>query len=207
MHELATDRPATEPLMQDHVYDGIQEFDNPTPGWWKLLFAASAVFSVFYWLYFHLDAPAGRSIQDDFDRQAARIFALRFSEIGELKPDRETLVKYLNDPEWLAVGKITYKTNCVSCHGQNGEGLVGPNLTDEAWKNVVQLEDIARVIEQGAANGSMPAWRNRLSHINQIVLTAAYVASLRGTTPAGTPKPPEGNPIPPWPQPAPAESK
>jgi cytochrome c oxidase cbb3-type subunit 3 len=82
---------------------------------------------------------------------------------------------------------------------------VGPNLTDDNWKNVTKLEDIAKVIEVGAANGSMPAWRNRLSHVNLIVLTSAYVASLRGTNPAN-PKAPEGNPIPPWPTGTPASS-
>lgn len=195
----------THSFAGEHVYDGITEYDNPTPGWWKLLFGASCIFAVFYWLYFHLDAPAGRTIYDDFDRQAATIFQRRFHGIGDLQPDEATLLKYLNDPQWLKVGEITYKANCVSCHGLNGEGLVGPNLTDDNWKNVTKLEDIAKVIEVGAANGSMPAWRNRLSHVNLIVLTSAYVASLRGTNPAN-PKAPEGNPIPPWPAGTPASS-
>jgi cytochrome c oxidase cbb3-type subunit 3 len=43
----------------------------------------------------------------------------------------------------------------------------------------------------------MPAWRNRLSHVNQVVLTAAYVASLRGSNPAN-PRAPEGVAIPAW---------
>ena len=190
-------------LAGEHVYDGITEYDNPTPGWWKWLFGASCIFAACYGLYFHLGAPAGRTIYDDFDQQAAAIFQRRFSEIGDLKPDEATLLEYLNQPKWLTVGEISYKANCVSCHGQNGEGLVGPNLTDDNWKNVAKLEDIAKVIEGGAANGSMPAWRNRLSHVNQIVLTAAYVASLRGTKPSN-PKAPEGNPIPPWPKGKPA---
>ncbi len=114
-----------------------------------------------------------------------------------LQPDRETILKYMNDPEWLAVGQVVYKTNCVSCHGAKGEGLVGPNLTDDYWKNVRKVEDIATVIANGAANGSMPAWKNRLSHPNQIVLTAAYIASLRNN-PLPGPRPAEGDPVPPW---------
>ncbi len=189
--------------LTDHVYDGIREYDNPLPGWWTWLFIGSCAFSFFYWIVFHFGTE-GRSVLDEFDRASASVLELRFQEIGVLKPDRETILKYLNNPKFLTVGRVVYKTNCVSCHGANGEGNVGPNLTDDNWKNVKQIEDIARVIEQGAANGAMPAWRNRLSHINQIVLTAAYVATLRGSKPAGG-KTPEGDPVDPWP-PAPAPS-
>jgi cytochrome c oxidase cbb3-type subunit 3 len=43
----------------------------------------------------------------------------------------------------------------------------------------------------------MPAWKTRL-HPNEIVLVAAYVASLRGKNLPG-PRGPEGEKIPPWP--------
>ena len=29
--------------LTDHAYDGIQEFDNPLPGWWKWMFVGSIV--------------------------------------------------------------------------------------------------------------------------------------------------------------------
>jgi hypothetical protein len=64
---------------------------------------------------------------------------------------------------------LCVKTKCVSCHGRRGEGKAGPNLTDDHWKNVRNVDVIAKVIENGAANGSMAAWKNCLSHQNQIV--------------------------------------
>jgi hypothetical protein len=69
-------------------------------------------------------------------------------------------------------------------------------LTDDHYKNVKQLIDIASVIEKGAANGSMPAWQNRLIP-NEIVLVSSYVANMRGKNLTG--RPPEGEVIPPWP--------
>ncbi len=183
-------------LLSDHSYDGIQEYDNPLPGWWRFLFWASILFAPVYFFYFH-NGMKGRSIHDQYNKHMASVFELRFSEIGELKADRETILKYMNDePKWLAVGKVVYQTNCVSCHGTKGEGSIGPNLTDDHWKNVRKIEDIAKVIEDGAAKGSMPAWKNRLSHPNQIVLTAAYVASMRKEPVGG--KAPEGEKIPAW---------
>jgi len=74
---------------------------------------------------------------------------------------------------------------------------VGPNLTDENWKNVQKIADIPQVIMNGAAAGAMPAWKTRL-HPNEVVLVAAYVASLRGKNLPG-PRGPEGTAIAPWP--------
>lgn len=179
-----------------HSYDGIEEYDNPLPGWWKFLFWVSIVFAPIYYFVFHMGVE-GRSIHDQYNAHMASVFELRFKEIGDLNADEATILKYVNDePEWLAVGKVVYQTNCVGCHGADGGGGVGPNLTDDYWKNVRNVEGIASVIANGAANGSMPAWKNRLSHQNQIVLTAAYVASLRANPVAGNR--PEGELIPAW---------
>lgn len=186
-----------ETNLTGHAYDGIVEYDNPLPGWWKFLFWFFIIISPVYIGYMHAGIE-GRSIEDQYNKHMASVFEIRFSEIGELKADRETIMTYMNEKEeWLSVGEVVYKTNCVSCHGADGGGLVGPNLTDDYWKNVRNIENIATVIQEGAANGAMPAWKNRLSHPNQVVLTAAYVASLRKKPAAGG-KAPEGNKIPDW---------
>ncbi|MFN0137278.1 MAG: c-type cytochrome [Phycisphaerae bacterium] len=181
----------------DHNYDGIQEYDNPTPGWWWYLFHGTFVFSVFYFVFFTF-SPIAWTNDGAFQSDLARNLQLQFGEIGDLKADEQTIVKYMNDEKWLAVGKVTYASRCVSCHGANAEGLVGPNLTDENFKNVKKIDDIASVITVGANNGAMPAWKTQL-HPNEIVLTAAYIASLRGKNLPG-PRGPEGDNIPPWPK-------
>lgn len=185
-------------VLTDHAYDGIQEFDNPLPGWWKWMFVGSIIFSVGYAAYFHIGAP-GRAVADQYDRALAANTRLQFKEIGDLQPDEKTIATYMQKDSWLKVGQVVFKTHCVSCHGRDGEGKVGPNLTDEHYKHLQNLEGIARVINQGAANNAMPAWSNRL-HANEVVLVSAYVASLRGTMKDGG-KQPEGQEIPPWPTP------
>ena len=191
-----SDDPETPGTLLSHSYDGIQEYDNPLPGWWSAVFFGTFVFSVFYIMYYH-SGVEGRSIHDEYTADAAKVFEQRFAQVGELSPDRDTLLQYMNDPKWLLVGETVFKANCVSCHGAGGRGGVGPNLTDDHWKHVDSIEDIARVISDGAANGAMPGWRNRLSHVNQVVLTAAYVASLRGSNPPGAIAA-EGREIPAW---------
>lgn len=182
----------------DHNYDGIEEYDNPLPGWWKWLFIATIVYSPLYWLYYHGGAP-GRSVEDRYAIALAANTRLQFAEIGDLTPDSETILRYMEKDSWLKVGQSVFRANCISCHGRDGEGKVGPNLTDEFYKNVAKVEDIARVINDGAGGGAMPKWSNRM-HPNEVVLVAAYVATLRGQDLEG--RIPEGRKIPAWPAPS-----
>ncbi len=186
-----------------HSYDGIQEFDNPLPGWWKWMFIGSIFFAFPYAAFYHGGAE-GRTVVERYDKAMAENLRLQFAEIGELKLDRETVVKFLYKPAWLRVGQSVFKTHCVSCHGSDGGGLVGPNLTDESYKNVKDIGDILTVLQNGAGGGAMPAWKTRLSP-NELVLAASYVASLRGVESANG-KTAEGRAIAPWPEP-PAESE
>jgi cytochrome c oxidase cbb3-type subunit 3 len=185
----------------DHEYDGIREYDNPCPAWWHLIFAGSAVFSVIYFGFFHL-GNFGWSIHEAHQTAVADDLKLRFAEIGELPMDEPTVLEYMGKPDWLAIGSAVYQAQCKSCHGADGSGAVGPNLTDDHYKNVKQLGDVVRVVQEGAANGSMPAWRTRL-HPNEIVLVSAYVANMRGQNLPG-PRGAEGDQIAPWPEGSPS---
>lgn len=194
------------PLL-DHEYDGIREYDNPCPTWWHAIFLSTVVFSVFYFVFFHIAPSAGTNgwtLDEAHEEAVADNLQLQFKDLGDLQVDEPTVLKYMHETEWLAMGASVYKTHCKSCHGADGSGLVGPNLTDDQYKNVKQLIDVARVIENGAANGSMPSWKNRL-HPNEVVMVAAYVANLRGQNLPG-PRGAEGAAIPAWPQPAAGEA-
>lgn len=186
----------TDVVKDDHVYDGIQEYDNPTPGWWWWIFWVTVVFSICYFMFYTV-SPLALTNAKEHEAALATNLKQQFGEIGTLKPDRETLVRFMHEPRWLLVGKTVFAGRCVQCHGNDGSGVVGPNLTDDLWKNVSNIEDIATVIANGAAAGAMPAWRTQL-HPNEIVLTAAYVASLRGQN-LPSPRPAEGVKIAPWP--------
>jgi cytochrome c oxidase cbb3-type subunit 3 len=186
-----------------HNYDGIQEYDNPLPGWWKWLFVATIALAPPYLLYYHGGAE-GRSLEDRYDAEFAAHLQLQFAEIGNLPLTRESVIKFTYDDSWLKVGSAVFKTHCTSCHGKDALGAVGPNLRDEEYKNIKDIGDILTVIQNGANGGAMPAWKTRLQG-NELVLVASYVASLRGTA-GGAGKAPEGRKIAPWPEP-PAEEE
>lgn len=182
--------------LMDHEYDGIKEYDNPTPGWWHLLFWLTIVFSVLYF-YFFTFSPVSWTIQDRWEQAQAAAYARIFGELGDLKPDDQTMLSLKQDEKMMAVARGMFATNCGQCHGRDGGGINGVNLTDDVYKNVRSLGDILQIINVGAANGAMPAWENRLTQ-NERILLAAYVASLRGTNVPGG-RMPEGEAIPPWP--------
>jgi cytochrome c oxidase cbb3-type subunit 3 len=185
-------------LLREHEYDGIQEYDNPTPGWWNLIFLGTFLFAIWYILYHHA-STISLSVAQGYETDVSDDLKKRFSAIGDLKPDEPTLLKFMANEEWKLVGASVFKAQCVSCHGANAAGQIGPNLTDDYYKNVQQLTDIPKIISGGAAAGAMPAWKTRL-HPNEIVLVAAYVASLRGKNLPG-PRGQEGERIAPWPAP------
>lgn len=185
-------------LVTGHEYDGIQELDNPVPGWWHLLWLLSFIF-LFTYFPFSLISPMYPSPVRRLEAAQVAEYERLFSEIGELSNDETTLVSLMGDADWMLFAASAFQTNCASCHSSDGGGLIGPNLTDDSYKNVSTLTDIHPVLANGAAGGAMPAWSTRLSN-NELVLLSAYVATLRGTTP-GSARAPEGEPIPAWPAP------
>ncbi len=179
----------TTDALTDHSYDGIQEYDNPMPGWWVWLFIATIVFAVFYFFIAVTTGKMSAVVAYNEAQLAAQKSA------GVLGHDPATLMMLSKDPDTLSAGAAIFQTNCVSCHGRDASGLTCPNLTDDYYIDVKKIDDIYDVVTKGRKNGAMPTWGVRLSP-NEIVQVSAYVASLRGTNKAG--RPPEGVKIPPF---------
>ncbi|HEY8747627.1 MAG TPA: cbb3-type cytochrome c oxidase N-terminal domain-containing protein [Tepidisphaeraceae bacterium] len=182
----------TEQPLTDHVYDGIREYDNPMPGWWKWIFVGTVLFSGMYVVVVAMSVGEFTPI-GVYDREVIA----ELQKSGAFTGDAATLVRFSKNPDMLKGGAAIFATNCIACHAKDGQGLIGPNLTDNFYINVEKVDDIFDVITKGRKNGAMPAWGNRLSN-NERVLAAAYVASLRGKNLEG--KPHEGKEIAPWPE-------
>jgi cytochrome c oxidase cbb3-type subunit 3 len=192
--EALADEPHDE--LTDHDYDGIKEYDNPTPGWWHLVFIVTIVFSALYVVVYHFSGYVP-GLNDRHALAEARALQVRYAELNDVPMGEAKLLQIMGEPSWLDQGAVIYAGTCALCHGQNGEGLIGPNMTDDYYKNATDLMSVATVISEGAANGAMPAQKNALNE-NEIALVAAYMASLRGQN-LPSPREPEGEIIPPWP--------
>jgi mono/diheme cytochrome c family protein len=95
------------------------------------------------------------------------------------------------DAAGIAEGKEIFMTNCSPCHGRNGEGVVGPNLTDGYWLHGGSINDIFKSISTGWPAKGMKAWQADLSPV-QIKDVASFIKSIYGTKPANA-KAPEGD--------------
>ncbi|UOQ96483.1 c-type cytochrome [Hymenobacter sp. 5317J-9] len=171
----------------DHDYDGIREFDNDLPPWWKYGFYATIVFAIGYVTYYHV-LKTGQLQGAEYAaemQQAALLIAATPDD-----PNQVTTYTALTAPAELSSGKSLFTTNCAPCHGASGEGKVGPNLTDEYWLHGGEVNHVYKTIKYGVNGKGMVAWKGKLSG-KQILQVASYVLSLQGTKPANA-KPPQG---------------
>jgi cytochrome c oxidase cbb3-type subunit 3 len=182
-------------LMQGHKYDGIQEYDNPMPGWWTGIFLITILFTPVYILGVHT-FDFINDYGDDLAASQADLEQIREAYAAEHGPTIETdaasLAGYAEDPVMVAAGTEVYTTTCASCHGDAGQGLIGPNLTDEFWINGGGAENVYTVINEGVVAKGMPAWGAVLNE-EKMAQAMAYVLSLEGTNPPGA-KAAEGEP-------------
>ncbi len=186
----------SEEILTDHNYDGILEYDNPTPGWWHLIWFGSIVWSILYLMVYHF-APIIPTPQEKHAMMTRDAQLRKYGEIAAIPLSDEKMLMLMNDEDWQADGAKLYTTWCASCHGAQGEGFQGPNMTDDHYKNIKKLTDFVDVIKYGAAGGLMPPQEQVLSD-SKISVVAAYMASLRGKNLESS-RPAEGEIIPPWP--------
>lgn len=179
---------AEKDLEIPHAYDGIKELNNPVPLWFNVLFYGTLLFAAGYLYYYHV-GEYGERQDDEYKTEMVKadIEKQKFLAKSSSSVD-ENSVKV--DKSQIAVGKGVFDANCVACHGQNGEGLVGPNLTDEYWLHGGSVKDIFKTIKYGVPEKGMVSWEKNMSSANISAVTN-YILSLQGSKPANA-KAPQG---------------
>ncbi len=180
-----------ESIMLDHDYDGIKELDNNLPPWWKYGFYLTIVVSVIYLFNFHV-LGTGDLQTKEYEKEIAQA-KLEVEEFMKTSANNvdESTVKLLTDASDIAAGKAVFIANCAACHGQLGEGTVGPNFADEYWMHGGSIQDIFKSIKYGWIEKGMKAWKEDLSPM-QIAQVTSFIKSLKGTNPPNG-KAPQGD--------------
>ena len=194
--EVEIPEPADEPRMMTHSYDGIREYDNPLPSWWRMIFYGTVVFAGFYGLYFHVvgwgrtpDQKYQAALADYQGKKAQREAA------DAAKVSEDLIASYARDPRVTDHGADVFHTRCVACHTEDGHGLIGPNLTDLYQIHGTTRMDIYKTVHDGVPGTAMLAWGEQLP-ATDILAVATFVTTLRGKNIPG--KPPQGEPVEPF---------
>lgn len=163
-------------ILMDHEYDGIQELDNNLPPWWVWGFWATIIFAFVYMFHYHVFNTGDLQVAE-YNKEIKKSKAEIDAYLSKMAMNvDETNATVLEDEKSLASGKALYTANCVMCHNPNGEGNIGPNLTDEFWIYSPDVKDVFKTIKNGAANG-MPEHASKLNPI-QIQELSSYILSM-----------------------------
>lgn len=166
-----------------HSYDGIRELNNVTPPWFIAGFALSILFSITYLWRYHVAKAAPLQIEEyenSVSEAKEKIEAYLKTQANNVDENSVQLL----DASGIAAGQALFASNCVACHGPEGQGAaIGPNLADNYWLHKGGIKDIFKSIKYGWPEKGMRSWKEDFSP-NQIAQLASYVYALRNTHPA-----------------------
>ena len=173
-----------------HIYGDIREMDRELPRWWLYTLYGSILFAFGYWFHYEV-FRGGDNPSQTYAKEVAIARAREAEKVraaGVL--DDVSLVTLSRDPSTTGRGKEVFVQTCAACHGPEGAGNIGPNLTDAHWIHGGAPTRIFSTIRDGVADKGMPAWAPQLG-IERVEAVTAYVLSIRGTNVPGG-KPPQG---------------
>ncbi|KRP51666.1 cytochrome-c oxidase, cbb3-type subunit III [Pseudomonas poae] len=186
-----------------HSFDGIEEYDNPLPKWWFMLFIGTLVFALGYlalypglgnWQgllpgYAYLDndrqtpfanGKTGWSSVHEWEKEMAQSqakFGPIFATFAAMP-----IEDVARDPKALKMGARLFASNCSVCHGSDAKGAYGfPNLTDADWRWGGTPDAIKASILKGR-QAVMPGWAAVIGEQGVADVAGFVLSNLDGRT-------------------------
>jgi cytochrome c oxidase cbb3-type subunit III len=165
--QVTRDTARTKPQVgtTGHVWDGIEELDNPMPRWWVWVLYMCIVWGIGYTIAYPAwplltgatqgvlgpqERAAVAAEIERFDNANADIKAALVSKPLAEIPGDDALRSYA-----IPAGASVFKTNCSTCHGSGAAGVQDkgyPNLLDNDWLWGGDMESIHTTISHGIRN-------------------------------------------------------
>jgi cytochrome c oxidase cbb3-type subunit III len=175
----------------NHPHDGIYELDNGMPPWLRNIFVGTIAFGICYFWYYHsyLEGKQGQHYEYKMAMREGEIIKAEVAS-RQANAVSESTVVALTDANDLSAGKGTFIEKCAACHGQKGEGGVGPNMTDDYWLHGGDIKSVFSVVKYGVLEKGMISWKEQLSP-KEMQEVSSYILTMKGTNPPN-PKAPQG---------------
>jgi cytochrome c oxidase cbb3-type subunit 3 len=172
MSKQPTKKGPNEVETTGHIWDGVEELNNPLPRWWVWIFYATIVWGVAYTIAYPAwpmvtRATAGvlgfstrAQVADDIaawnERNAAFDQQLATIDLATIA-DNQDLHGYA-----INKGAAVFLANCSQCHGSGAAGVQAsgyPSLVDNDWLWGGAIDDIAYTVAHGIRNEQSPDTR------------------------------------------------
>lgn len=167
-----------EPILMDHEYDGIREYDQKLPNWWLVTLFGAIIFSAVYWFYY-VQSNVGKDDRVIVSAEIAEIEARKLAASGKI--DDETLIKMSKNATTIAAGEATFKGTCAACHGPEGKGIkgIGFNLMDANWVHGNTPKAIFDNVNNGIKYKGVPTGMSSQGHLGaqKIAEVVAFIIS------------------------------
>ncbi|MDZ7784883.1 MAG: cytochrome-c oxidase, cbb3-type subunit III [Halioglobus sp.] len=164
-----------------HVYDGIEEYDNPLPAWWFYLFVITIVWGIGYLIaYPGLGNFPGLLKWTQLEQYEQRV-AEAEEKYGAIREQylAQPIEDIAGEPQVRKMGMRMFGNNCAQCHGADARGSYGfPNLTDEHWLWGSTPEAMKISIAEGR-QAAMPAFGDVIGS-GGVTNVTAYLLKLNG---------------------------
>lgn len=173
-----------------HDYDGIRELNNPTPPWWRWGFYFSILFAAVYLWRFQVAHSAPSQIEELNIAEAEAAAAKEEYLKNAANNIDENSVVLLTAADDISAGQKLFVASCAACHGPQGQGVVGPNLTDSYWLHGGDVKKVFTTIKYGVPDKGMKSWKDDFSP-KQLAQLTSFIKSIHGSNPPN-PKEPQG---------------
>jgi len=183
---MTSPSPNNGPVLREHTYDGIQEYDQKLPNWWLFTWYITIVWFVIAWVAYY-QLHIGESGEEQVDKALANIQAIQLRELEKLTDDK--LWEMSKDEKIVGAGAATYATTCVACHAPDLSAhitddkgklvkLPGQPLNDTEWKHGGNPLQVLNIVRKGAPDltKGMPPWEPQLG-LNRVVEVVAFILS------------------------------
>ena len=156
------------------AYDGITyRPEKKAPAVFTILFSVLILWAVCFMAYYLLSGWSSYAEYAEIKKAKEARLATERRKGGEKEISTHEEIR---STDLIEVGKKEYAARCASCHGPDGKGGIGSDLTLKAYKYGRSAPEVTRSIAEGRPGG-MPGFKNDLSG-DKIEGLVQYVLSL-----------------------------
>lgn len=196
--EKSSDKSSNSITLRDHVFDGIEEYDQKLPNWWLFTLYIMIVWFVIAWVAYYqlpLNAPTDH---EKLESELAVIESKKQAELDKMMAslNDDSLMEMSKDPSNTSAGQAIFEAKCAACHGldlsatMGGAKLPGVPLNDSEWLYGGHPLQIMYTVTNGSPDitKGMIAWKTQLSP-SEIAQIVSYILSKQTAPPKPALKP------------------